>query len=116
MREAQALARVAHPNTIAVYEAGQANGRWFVATEYVDGVTLRQWLRDRPRTVEEIVSAFTEAGRGLAAVHAAGFVQLAPRPNRTPVSAESNPGRDSPRTARPRAGASPPARSARAAR
>ncbi|MGE3545980.1 MAG: protein kinase, partial [Kofleriaceae bacterium] len=74
LREARAMARLAHPNVITVHEVGTANGRDYVAMEIVDGETLAEWLRVQRRTPAEIVEAFVAAGRGLAAAHAAGIV------------------------------------------
>lgn len=74
LREAQALARLTHPNVVAVHEVGQAEGDVFVVMEHIDGTTLREWQDEAPRTVEEILQAYVQAGRGLAAVHAAGMV------------------------------------------
>ncbi|MBN2493830.1 MAG: tetratricopeptide repeat protein [Deltaproteobacteria bacterium] len=73
MREAQALARISHPHVLAVYDVGLFRDRIFVAMEYVEGGTLRSWLEE-PRSWREIVERFFQAGRGLAAVHAAGLV------------------------------------------
>ena len=74
LREAQAMAQLAHPNIIAVFDVGTAFDQVFVAMEFIEGGTLRQWLKDKPRTQREIVAAFVKAGRGLAAAHAAGFI------------------------------------------
>ncbi len=74
VREAQAMARLSHPNVVAVYDAGTHDGRVFVAMELVDGVTLGTWLTSAPRRPREIVDVFLAAGRGLAAAHAAGLV------------------------------------------
>lgn len=74
LREAQALARLSHPNVVAVHDVGVFEGRIFVAMEFVDGMTLRTWLHERERTVAEVVAMFTQAGRGLAAAHAQGIV------------------------------------------
>ena len=71
--EAQALARLAHPNVIHVYEVGETDDRVFLAMEFVRGQTLRQWLR-LPRSWPEVVAMFLQAGRGLAAAHQAGLV------------------------------------------
>ena len=71
--EARALARVAHPNVVNVHEVGEVGEQVFLAMEFVDGITLRHWLRT-PRTEAEILSVFIEAGQGLSAVHAAGLV------------------------------------------
>jgi hypothetical protein len=73
-REAQAMARLSHPNVVTVFDVGMASGQLFVAMELVEGATLASWLGATPRTVDEIVAQFLAAGQGLAAAHAAGFV------------------------------------------
>ncbi len=55
--EAQALARLAHPNVVVVYEVGEVDGRVYVAMELVTGGTARTWSRSEPRTTGEIVAA-----------------------------------------------------------
>jgi tetratricopeptide (TPR) repeat protein/tRNA A-37 threonylcarbamoyl transferase component Bud32 len=74
VREAQALAKLAHPNVVAVYDAGVVGGRVFVAMELVAGVTLREWLGQIDRDWREVVEHVLLAGRGLAAAHEAGLV------------------------------------------
>jgi tetratricopeptide (TPR) repeat protein len=74
VREAQAMARLAHPNAVAVYDVGTFREHVFVAMEFVEGTTLRAWSRAHPRTWREIVHVMVAAGRGLAAAHAAGLV------------------------------------------
>ncbi|MCA9712643.1 MAG: serine/threonine protein kinase, partial [Myxococcales bacterium] len=75
-REAQALAKLAHPNVVQVYEVGEAEGQLFVAMELVKGQTLRQWQSSggSPREWKECVEVYLQAGRGLAAAHAKGLV------------------------------------------
>ncbi len=72
-REAQALARLRHPNVVAIYDFGAHYDQLYLAMEFVDGGTLRQWL-ETPRTVAQVVDVVSAAGRGLAAAHAAGLV------------------------------------------
>jgi tRNA A-37 threonylcarbamoyl transferase component Bud32 len=74
LREARAMARLAHPNVVTVHEVGTAAGRDFIAMELIRGDTLADWLRAAPRSPAEILDAFLAAGRGLAAAHAAGIV------------------------------------------
>ena len=74
LAEARALARLAHPNVVAVHEVGEANGRAYLALEYADGQTLNHWLKEKPRGWREVVDVFLEAGRGLHAAHLAGLV------------------------------------------
>ncbi|MCE9576811.1 MAG: serine/threonine-protein kinase [Deltaproteobacteria bacterium] len=72
-REAQALAKLAHPNVVRVYDVGEDDGQTFIAMELVVGDNLRQWLVT-PRSRAEILDVLVRAGRGLAAAHAAGLV------------------------------------------
>ncbi|APR76723.1 Serine/threonine kinase PKN8 [Minicystis rosea] len=74
LREGQALGRLAHPNVVAVHEIGEHEGRVFLAMELVDGLTLRAWLAERAPSFREVIGMFLQAGRGLAAAHAAGLV------------------------------------------
>jgi eukaryotic-like serine/threonine-protein kinase len=75
LREAQALARLRHPNVTMIFEVGHGEGgELFIAMELVEGRTLGRWLRARPRGWREIVEVFLQAGRGLAAAHRAGLV------------------------------------------
>src|SRR5204863_3051628 len=73
-QEGIAQARLAHPNVIRVYDVGVAMGHVFVAMELVRGGTLADWLARAPRTTDEVIAAFVQAGRGLAAAHDAGLV------------------------------------------
>jgi tetratricopeptide (TPR) repeat protein/predicted Ser/Thr protein kinase len=74
MREAKAIAKLTHPNVVTVHDVGQFEGRVFVAMEFIDGVTLRQWLRERPRSWQDTLEVLCAAGDGLAAAHAADLV------------------------------------------
>ncbi len=75
LREAQALARLSHPNVVSVYDVGTWESGVFVAMELVEGgQTLRAWSKEKPRPWREVVDVFLAAGRGLAAAHAAGLV------------------------------------------
>ena len=74
LREAQALAKLAHPNVIAVYDVGTFEDDVFVAMELVEGPTLREWQKAARRTRQEIIAVFMAAGRGLAAAHRAGLI------------------------------------------
>jgi eukaryotic-like serine/threonine-protein kinase len=84
-REAQALARLSHPNVVQVYEVGQHESQVYIVMEYVPGETLREWSGDPSRTTEEIILAFVQAGKGLAAAHAAGLVHRDFKPDNAVV-------------------------------
>jgi predicted ATPase/predicted Ser/Thr protein kinase len=74
VREAQGLAKLSHPNVVAVHEIGEVRGSVFVAMEYVEGHTLRDWLDAQPRSWREVLNMLRQAGRGLEAAHQAGLV------------------------------------------
>jgi hypothetical protein len=85
-REAQAMARLSHPNVINVFEIDAHGEQVFVVMELIDGVTLRNWLREKERSWREIVRVFVAAGQGLAAAHAAGIVHRDFKPDNVLVA------------------------------
>ncbi|WP_434418236.1 tetratricopeptide repeat protein [Nannocystis pusilla] len=92
IREARALARLAHPNVVAVHDVGVVGegeeAEVFIAMEFVDGVTLRTWLRQRPRSLREIVEVFAAAARGLAAAHKVDLVHRDFKPDNVMVDGD----------------------------
>jgi eukaryotic-like serine/threonine-protein kinase len=72
--EARALARLSHPDVVAVYDVDEIDDEWIVlVTEHVPGQTLAQWRKAGRRSWRDIVACFRAAARGLAAAHAAGL-------------------------------------------
>lgn len=71
-REAQALAKLDHPNVVSIHDVGTHQGRVFVAMDYLDGPNLRDWVTGR--AWREVLDMYLRAGEGLAAAHAAGIV------------------------------------------
>ncbi|MBX7078272.1 MAG: serine/threonine-protein kinase [Nannocystaceae bacterium] len=74
LREAQSMARLSHPNVAQVFEVGEYRGQTFVALEFVRGQTLRAWQKQGTYSWPQIVAAYVQAGRGLAAAHDVGLV------------------------------------------
>jgi tetratricopeptide (TPR) repeat protein len=70
LREAQALAKLSHPNVVAIHDVGTRAGQVWLTMELVQGQTLRTWL-ETPRSWPEVVRVMHSAGEGLAAAHAA---------------------------------------------
>lgn len=80
LAEARAQARLAHPNVVTVYEATESDDDVFIVMELVRGLTLDRWLALKRRSLQEVLTAFAGAGRGLAAAHAAGIVHRDVKP------------------------------------
>ena len=90
-REAQAMAKLSHPNVVAVYEMGRVGDDRFIAMELVEGTTLRRWLADHERPWREILRAFIACGRGLAAAHDAGLVHRDFKPENVLIGLDGRP-------------------------
>jgi eukaryotic-like serine/threonine-protein kinase len=89
--EAQAMARLNHPNVVTVYEVGLLDDGAYVAMEQVEGRTLRAWLSESPRSWQEIVDMLAQAGRGLAAAHRSGIAHRDFKPDNVLVGADGRP-------------------------
>ena len=74
LREARAIARVSHPNVIAVYEVGESYQFVYIAMEYIDGETLHKWQARGGHAWKETLDLYLHAGAGLDAAHRAGVV------------------------------------------
>jgi serine/threonine protein kinase len=74
-REARAAAGASHPNLAPVLEAGEADGRLYLAVRFVDGRSLAERLAARgPLPVDQVVRLAAEVGAGLDALHRRGIV------------------------------------------
>ena len=105
-REAQALAKLDHPNVVAVHDVGVHEEQVFVAMEFVEGRTLAEWMASVPenaavvsddgvageqgvprvRPWRQVLEVFTRAGEGLAAAHEAGLVHRDFKPENVMLS------------------------------
>jgi serine/threonine protein kinase/tetratricopeptide (TPR) repeat protein len=88
VREARTMATLAHPNVVTVYDVFADGADTWIAMEYVEGTTLRAWLAAAPRTRDQIVARFVEAGRGLSAAHAVGIVHRDFKPENVLVGSD----------------------------
>jgi serine/threonine protein kinase len=89
VREARALARLHHPNVVAVHDLEQASdGELFLALELIDGTTARAWRAAAARTPAEIFAVWRTVADGLAAAHRAGIVHRDLKPDNVFVASD----------------------------
>jgi len=84
-REAKAASATNHPNILTIYEIGQAEGLHFIATEFVDGVTLRQSMRSDGISIAESLSVAVQVASALSAAHEAGIIHRDIKPENVMV-------------------------------
>jgi non-specific serine/threonine protein kinase len=87
-REAQAAARLNHPNIITVHEVAEYENRSFIAMEYVEGQSLKEVITGKDLSVEEILDIGLQISDGLAKAHQAGIVHRDIKPQNVLVDKE----------------------------
>jgi serine/threonine protein kinase/Tol biopolymer transport system component len=73
-QEARAASALNHPNIITIHESGRINSTQFIATEFVDGVTLREHLGNAEIALTQLLDVAVQIASALAAAHVAGIV------------------------------------------
>jgi serine/threonine protein kinase len=73
-QEARAASALNHPNILTIYEVGQAGALHYIATEYIDGQTLRKQLDQNRMRLAEVLEVGIQIAGALAEAHAAGIV------------------------------------------
>ncbi|MBV8867272.1 MAG: serine/threonine-protein kinase [Acidobacteriaceae bacterium] len=73
-REAKAASALNHPNIMTIYEIGEVDGVWFIAAEFIEGVTLRERLATGKLEVRETIEIAVQSASALNAAHQAGIV------------------------------------------
>jgi serine/threonine protein kinase len=89
LREAQAIARLSHPNVVVVFDVGTFAEQVFIAMEFVEGNTVSYWLQAAERSWQEVLKVFMAAGRGLAAAHEKGMVHRDFKPDNVMVGRDN---------------------------
>src|SRR5262245_39406750 len=87
-REARAASALNHPNIVTIHEIGQSDSTHFIATEFVDGKTLRQLINEKPFTLNEILNVSMQVADALSGAHAAGIVHRDIKPENIMIRAD----------------------------
>jgi len=80
-QEASAASNLNHPNILTIHEVGTDNGRHYIATEYIDGLTLRRKALSSPIEISEILDIAVQVASALEEAHAAGIVHRDIKPD-----------------------------------
>ncbi len=91
LREAQAMAKLAHPNVAAIYDVGLCGEQVYVAMEFIKGETLKAWSERHRGDWRRLVAMFVDAGEGLEAAHCAGLVHRDFKPENVLVGDDGRP-------------------------
>ena len=81
LREARMLAAVYHPNVLNVYDVGMFEGQVYMAIQYIEGSTLREWIRETSPGWRLILEVYLKVGEGLAEAHKQGLVHRDIKPD-----------------------------------
>lgn len=74
-REAQAAAGLSHPHIVNIYDVGEEDGNYYIVMEYVDGITLKEYIREKGTLPpEEAVNIASQIAEALVTAHAAGVI------------------------------------------
>ena len=84
-REARAASALNNPNIITIHEIGHEGGLHFIATEFIEGQTLRRRLADGPMAVDEVLTIAMQIAKALSAAHAAGIIHRDIKPENVMV-------------------------------
>src|SRR5712692_170347 len=85
VREAKSAAALNHPNIAHIYEIGEADGTHFIAMEFVDGQTLRDYMRSQALKLVEALNFARQVADALSVAHAAGIVHRDIKPENIAV-------------------------------
>ena len=90
-REARAAAQLRHPNIVSVHEIGRDGDTVFIASDFIDGADLREWLKERPMSLMETARLCATMAEALHHAHDAGVIHRDFKPSNVMLDSEGNP-------------------------
>ncbi|HEY6802517.1 MAG TPA: protein kinase [Pyrinomonadaceae bacterium] len=80
-QEASAASALNHPNILTIYEVGHQDGHHYIATEFIDGATLRRKMAEGPLEIRDLLDIAVQAASALEEAHSAGIVHRDVKPD-----------------------------------
>lgn len=91
IREAQAAAKLSHPNIVDVYDVDQDRGHWFIVMELIEGMTLKQYIQSKGRlSSTECIGISLQAADALNTAHRAGIIHRDIKPDNIIITTNGN--------------------------
>lgn len=90
-REARTAAQVNHPNIVGVHEIGREGGSLYIVSDYVEGLTLGDWLTGKKPTVRAAVGLIVKIADALQVAHSAGIIHRDLKPSNVMLDADNEP-------------------------
>jgi serine/threonine protein kinase len=91
LREAQAIARMSHPNIVSIHSVGEQGGSDYIVLEYVEGGTLRSWITERALPLESAVDLMIQVARAVHYAHERGILHRDLKPSNILLTKEGVP-------------------------
>ncbi len=91
IREARSAGQVRHPSVVAVHEIGRENGTLYIVSDFVNGCSLKEWLKGRKLTAREAAELCVKIADALHAAHEAGVVHRDLKPGNVMIDAAGQP-------------------------
>lgn len=91
LREARAAAQIRHPNIVSVYEVGREEGQIYIASDFIEGATLDQWIESNPPTARESVDLCIKIAEALHQAHEAGVIHRDLKPQNILIDMSGSP-------------------------
>ncbi len=91
LREARTTAQLRHPNIVSVHEVGRHDRSVYIVSDFVQGLTLADWLKGQRPTIREAVQLCVKIADGMEHAHAAGVIHRDLKPSNIMIDGSGEP-------------------------